>query len=241
MELDTGWAVRSASVADTPLDLADNFYFLAHDHVSGVPRLHARAVELGLAGCLLAELLLSGWATVDDGLLSAVDCRPAAPVDVGASRGRPEQAGLVRGVWDQVVREPWRHPLRTWLTVVGQDASRQVAGRLADGGHLRVGRSRRFRGGRGEPTNWNTAGWPAARLRGWLEHRQPFPVRDVVLLALAEATGLRTVVSADLDQRARDYHEWLLNNLAHQLPHIAELAGHTAAAVGAAVLVRGTK
>src|SRR5262245_13268861 len=93
-----------------PLDVADDMYLIAHDSVSGGARLHAAAVDLGLAAGLLAELLLAGWATMDAGLLTAVDVRPAAPANLATRAPAPEAMPLTRQVWDQVFREPWRHP-----------------------------------------------------------------------------------------------------------------------------------
>src|SRR5260370_30137441 len=53
--------------------LADDLYLMAHDDVSGRPFLQPRAVGLGLAGGLLAELMLldkiglwHGWVVVTD-------------------------------------------------------------------------------------------------------------------------------------------------------------------------------
>ena len=40
--------------------LADDLYLLAHHEITGKPHLQPRAVGLGLAGALLAELMLSG-------------------------------------------------------------------------------------------------------------------------------------------------------------------------------------
>jgi hypothetical protein len=242
MERHTVQGTRSASAVlgeTNHMDLADDFYFLAHDNVSGAPRLHDRAVATGLAGGLLAELLLSGWATVEEGVLTAVDCRPKAPADLDERHERSEEPTLVRAVWGNVVREPWRYPLRTWLTVLGADAVPRVVERLAGSGYLKVNRSRRAGGGHAEPTDWNVAGWPVARLRGLLQRGQQFSWQDVVLLALVDATGLHHFVLADLSEPARDYHTGLLRNLMESYPKFAELAAHTEAAVAASVLVRG--
>lgn len=67
----------SAVLDDGPRELADDFWFLCHDNVSGALRLHVRTRDYGLAACLLSELLLCGVAVV-----TAVDKRPAAPADL---------------------------------------------------------------------------------------------------------------------------------------------------------------
>jgi hypothetical protein len=48
---------------------------------------------------------------------------------------------LARAVWNQVFQEPWRHPLRTRLTVLAPDAQLRVVDRLAAAGHLALSRS----------------------------------------------------------------------------------------------------
>ena len=40
--------------------LADDLYLMAHHEITGKPHLQPRAVGLGLAGALLAELMLVG-------------------------------------------------------------------------------------------------------------------------------------------------------------------------------------
>jgi hypothetical protein len=46
---------------------ADDLYVLAHHDVTGRPFLQARALGIGLAGALLAELVLAGAIRVPDG------------------------------------------------------------------------------------------------------------------------------------------------------------------------------
>jgi hypothetical protein len=234
-----GTRSTSAVLGETnQMDLADDFYFLAHNSVSGAPRLHERTLATGLAGSLLAELLLSGWATLNEGFLTAIDCRPKAPADLDRRAGRPEEPTLAQAILNKVVREPWRYPTRTWLTVLGVDAVPRVVERLAGSGHLKVNRSRRLGGGHAEPTDWNVAGWPAARLRDLLQRGRQFSWQDVMLLAFGDATGLHHFVLADLSESARDYHAQLLRNLMESYPAFAELAVHTEAAVAASVLIR---
>jgi hypothetical protein len=53
--------------------LADDLYLMAHNDVSGRPYLQPRALGLGLAGALLAELVLAG--RVDAGPQDLIDRR----------------------------------------------------------------------------------------------------------------------------------------------------------------------
>ena len=41
--------------------VADDLWLLGHDDRSGKPQLQPRALGIGLAGALLAELMLAGW------------------------------------------------------------------------------------------------------------------------------------------------------------------------------------
>ena len=51
------------------MQLADDFWRLAHHDVSGKPRLNGRAAGLGLAAALLGELMWAGKITARDGRL----------------------------------------------------------------------------------------------------------------------------------------------------------------------------
>ena len=166
--------------------------------------------------------------------MAAVDQRPAAPDDLTA---QPPTPTLADSIWARIVAEPWRHPIRTWLTVLGTDADQQVTDRLAAAGQLHVQRT--WRGIRAEPTSWNTAGIPATRLRTSLERAHQLSTQDLILLALVEATGLSTPVFDGVQPQVRDYHLRLLDHINHQYPAVADLAGHTKTAIAAAALLRG--
>ena len=97
--------------------LADDIYLLAHHEVSGRPSLQPRAIGLGLAGGLLAELVLAGAIGLASEGFAATD------------RVRPEN-GLTRAVQLQMLRERQRHCVRDWLTFLPQAAAADVARRL---------------------------------------------------------------------------------------------------------------
>ena len=65
------WPARPVpALAGTGL-LADDLYLIAHHERTGRPLLAPRAVGLGLAGALLAELVLAGAVTVDAGTVAS--------------------------------------------------------------------------------------------------------------------------------------------------------------------------
>jgi hypothetical protein len=204
------------------LELADDVYFLVYDGVRGKARLHARAVNFGLASGLIAELVLSGWATVDGGVLTAVDVRPCSPENVRTAQPPP-----VHPLWRALVAEPWRLPMRAWLDAFGAQAHEVVTERLFAGGHLR--------GRRPVAVNMNTAGWPVARLRGALGRCCLERWQDVVLLALAEAIGVGSLLLDDLEPSALAYAQHAVAELV-RYPCFAVLVSQTAASVGGAVL-----
>ncbi len=117
--------------------LADDVYLLAHHEVSGRPFLQPRAIGLGLAGALLAELAMIGAVRVaGDGCGATGRVRP--------------QDGLMRAVQLRMLGERQRHGARDWLTFLAQDAAGDVARRLAGSGYLVLAESRR---------PWGTARW----------------------------------------------------------------------------------
>jgi hypothetical protein len=60
--------------------LADDLYLMAHHEVTGKPYLQPRAAGLGLAGALLAELMLSGTLCLWRGGVAVAD-RPRPGMD----------------------------------------------------------------------------------------------------------------------------------------------------------------
>lgn len=65
--------------------LADDLYLLAHNEVTGRPHLQPRAAGMGLAGALLAELILSGTICLQSGR-------------IGLAGGTPPGGWLARAV-----------------------------------------------------------------------------------------------------------------------------------------------
>jgi hypothetical protein len=162
-------------VLQQPRLLADDFYLIAHDDVTGRPRQPGRTVGLGLAGALLAELVLAGRVTVHDELVVVVNRQP--PADA-----------LTHTVLDQLAGERQRQTVRTWLAFLGQQTAERVAGRLERDGLVQREESRRLLKTevRWRPVDISLAAWPGMRLRMLLERLQPMELSDVVLAGLVE-------------------------------------------------------
>ncbi|MCE7007134.1 GPP34 family phosphoprotein [Kibdelosporangium philippinense] len=229
----TGRAPNSAS-----LRLADEFFLVAHNHDADtiVPRLHDTGIELGLAGALLAELVLDRRLEVADGRVIVFD--PSPPNDQLA-------ASMLR----DIVTEP-PHSVRVWLEYLSQDARDKVGSRLHVAGHLAQVRLRKWWGGPAmqyRAVNAEQALIPEVRLHDLLARPHPGLevtrismdhklMQDVTLAALAHSTGL---LSALLWYHGPHRARSQLDEMRRALPApLLELAKQTEAAVGDAVLGR---
>ncbi|MGI5147226.1 GOLPH3/VPS74 family protein [Plantactinospora sp. CA-294935] len=209
------------------MQLADDFWRLAHDDVSGKSRLNGRAAGLGLAAALLAELAWAGKINASDGRLWVVNKAP--PADV-----------LGHTVLEQLVAQPQHTTVRIWLDFLAHDAVDQVAQRLWRAGHVRRKESRRLlrpNGVRWVPVDWNQAHWPAARLSLQLRDQAPMSQADAFLAGLAAATGLDEDLLLDAPTASRGYLRHLIATTA---PPLRELLTQAQAAVGESVLAYRT-
>jgi|SRR5947207_5900934 len=209
-----------------PWPVASGFYMLAHDDLTGRPRLHRRAVGLGLAAGLLAELLYLNRIMIGQGEVRVVDRTP--PADV-----------LAHLVLAQLIAEPQHVRVRTWLDYLAVEAGDQVAGRLVLTGYLRKEVSRRmFRSATVYvPVDMNRFALALARLSTMLRRLEPMGYVDTCLAGLSVATGLDTLV---LDGASRETWRHLRSVADRIWPPLHELLAHTAAAVGGSVLSHRT-
>ena len=201
--------------------LADEFFLLAHDDMSGKPRLHPRVAGIGLASALLGELILFGRIRIHGGDLVVLERRPV-------------DDGLTNRVFVTIAgRHP--QPLSTWLAMLAETAHDDVAARLAaDGVVSRVSSRWPGRGDRWVPADMSTAAWPAARLRMVLTHDEAPSVPDVALAGLALSCGLASYLLWDTGPQVRDHLDRLLSDLGP----VRDLLARAAAAVGNAVMSR---
>jgi Golgi phosphoprotein 3 (GPP34) len=158
--------------------LADDLYLIAHDDVTGRLRLQPLGAGLGLAGALLAELLLAGLIAVRPGTVTA------AP-------GPQPGDQLARRVLAQVTAERGRHGLGDWLRYLSGTAAADVAGRLGRAGYLSQVPARwPRRSTRWVPADRDCAFAAIARGRAALDPARPAEAARVVLAGLAGACGL---------------------------------------------------
>ncbi|MDX6391026.1 MAG: hypothetical protein QOJ73_2089 [Streptosporangiaceae bacterium] len=202
--------------------LADDLYLMAHHEVSGKPHVQPRVLGLGLAGGLLAELLLLGSiGLVPHGVLAVADHTP------------PED-GLARSVLGLVLSEQERHAVQRWLLFLARTAAADVAGRLEESGYLtRTAARRPWRAERWVPVDADCAFAPLVRVKSVLSSSQPVTVQSAVLGGLAAACGLGHQLSLYLPPRARRRLDEAVGQLD---PGLRDLITQTRAAVDSAVL-----
>jgi Golgi phosphoprotein 3 (GPP34) len=204
--------------------IADDLYLMAHHERTGKPLLQPRPLGLGLAGGLLAELVLGDsiglWS---DGAVLAGRTWPGDD--------------LARRVRNQIAAEPGPRPLPEWLAYLARTAAPDVAARLECAGYLtRVRDWVPGRPGRLIPADPDWAFGPLLRVRSALDPTRPFEPREAVLAGLAVACGLRY----RLDQYAAPVGRSLEEATGYLGLDLRELIAQTQAAVDSALLSHRT-
>jgi hypothetical protein len=159
--------------------LADDFFLVAHDDRDGRSRLSQRAVELGLAGAMLGELVLEQRILVEGPRLRVINRDP--PSDP-----------LAHTNLATMVAELQHREVRTWLLFLGQTAVEAVGQRLARVGLVEQTQVRRLLRSetRWLPTDINLPAGRVVRLRRLISGVEQMRVADTTLAGLADATGL---------------------------------------------------
>ncbi len=218
-----GGSAMTARLAGTGR-LADDLYLMAHDENTGRPQLQPRALGMGLAGALLAELMLAGRVDLTEAAVFVTDRTP--PAD-----------RLLRYIHDQILSEGERHPPRDWLQFLARTSAEDVARRLGEAGYLSLLTSRvPWRGDRWVPVDADCAFAPFTRVRATLDRTQPLTLPGATLTGLAAACGLSTRLlnyAPANSRRPEDAVEQLW-------PGLRELITQTRVAVDSAVLAHRT-
>lgn len=211
---------QDAGLSGTGL-VADDLYLLAHNDRTGKPLLPPRPLGTGLAGALLAEVLLSGYI----GLRS----------DTAVMIGRDVSPAMVYGnvLLKQIAEEPGPLPVRAWLRFLARTAVRDVAARLEQAGYLTRVRSRiPGRPGRMVPVDPDWAFSPMVRARSALDRtREPTSYAGALAgLAVACGLGFRLYQYHSQADRSTD------DAVAHLAPDLRQLIAQIQITVHAAVL-----
>jgi len=205
--------------------VADDLYLMAHDDRTGKPLLPPRPLGTGLAGALLAELMLA----------RCIGLRSDTAVVIGQDVPRAAVAGHV--LLKQIADEPSPLPVRTWLGFLSQTAARDVALRLEQAGYLTRVRSRvPGRPGRMVPVNPDWAFAPMLRVRSALDLTRVVTPHAAALTGLAVACGL----GFRLDQYQTQAGRSTENAVACLAPDLQQLIAQTQITVSSAVLSHRT-
>ncbi len=167
------------SRSSEPIAIADDFYLMALDERSGRPRLHNRAMGLGLAAALLCELVMAEHLTVkSDRLIALVN-----PVHVAD----PIHARML----DHVNAEP-DHEVPVWLSFFAQSAPDAVAERLVARGMLTVEMARGLIRSKPVyvPVDMVQVSWRGLRIEQVIARGDAPEPSERALVGLACATGL---------------------------------------------------
>lgn len=205
--------------------LADDLYLLAHHEVTGRPHLQPRAAGLGLAGALLAELMLSGTIGLQSGWIVLAG-------------GSPPGDGLARAVLGLLAGEPEQCAVRDWLLFLARTSAADVALRLEQSGYLaRVSSRRPWLGQRWVPVDSNCAFAPVSRVQSALAPSRHPSVQNMTLAGLAAACGLGHYLALYLPPKT---HRRLRDAAGQLHPGLRDLIAQTQAAVDSALLSHRT-
>jgi hypothetical protein len=167
---------------DDQIPLADDLFLIALDERSGRSRLNAVALNLGLAGALLGELMLSGHIGLHESRFEVV---PAMPPLTDAVLQR-----MIRHLRD----EP-QHPVSIWLSFFAQTAADDVAERVVRRGLLKTELRGLLRAKPSYvPTDPASLAWRTFRVAQIIRRRDVQTWADLVLIGLILATGLDDAV-----------------------------------------------
>jgi Golgi phosphoprotein 3 (GPP34) len=210
---------------DAPLSLADDFYLIGLDGRTTRPRLHTKALGLGVAAALLAELVLANHIRVTNGR-----------IEVAYRHYAPE----VREHGDmlaQINAEP-QHQLPVWLSYFAQTATDVVQARLVAHGFMRIESRGVLRAKQAYvPVDPMAVEWRSLRIARVIAKRDVRTWEDLTIIALIVATGLTEAVLWNAGPDDRDSLLAILPYL-NQEPSLHALVTQVETLIAAAVLAQ---
>ncbi len=187
------------------LPLADELFLVGHDQYSGKAQIDDRALDTGLAGAVLGEMVLAGRLGVDrDTMIAVRDQRPYGD--------RVTDAALA-----EVLKQDQPHSARSWVEYLRDHVRTMVASRLVSRGLVRQQLSRQRRFPAVDPV---VAAAPQARLRFMLYRPGKADQQTAVLGVLTLATGLDFVVGGGSGRQTRRELSLLHSSISPDLRHL---------------------
>jgi Golgi phosphoprotein 3 (GPP34) len=206
--------------------VADDLYLLGHEEGSGKPLLQPSALGTGLAGALLAELLLVSWIALRQQDFAVVITRDA-----------PHDAVRQNPLFKRIADTPEPRPVRSWLRVLAHGATRDVAVRLEEAGYLEHVRGRVPWGeGRWVPVNPDWAFAPVLRARATLDPTRPLTAYSTTLAGLTVACGLGFRLGDELGDDQTSASRPVKDAVARLGPGLQVVINQTEAAIESAVM-----
>jgi len=210
---------------DTPFSLADDFYLIGLDGRSNRPRLHAKAMALGVAAALLAELVLADHIRVNNGRL-----------EVASAHHLPEAREHAYMV-GHIIAEP-EHPLSVWLTYFAQTSVDIVLERLVARRFMHVESRGVLRSKQTHvPVDSMAVEWRTLRIGRVIARRDVRTWEDLTIIGLIVATGLTDVIMWNAAAEDRDNLLAILRYLNDE-PSLHALITQVETLIAAAVLAQ---
>ncbi len=163
---------------DTPFSLADDFYLIGLDGRTNRPRLHAKAMGLGVAAALMAELVLNNYIQIHQNRILV------------ASRHYAPEAREHADMLSAIIAEP-QHQLPVWLSYFAQTSVEIVQERLVAHRFLHVESRGVLRSKQTyvaeDPMSVE---WRSLRIARIISKRDIRTWEDLAIIGLIVATGL---------------------------------------------------
>ena len=210
---------------DVPFSLADDFYLIGLDGRTNRPRLHAKAMNLGVGAALLAELVLANYIRINNGRIE-VAYRHYAPE-------AREHADML----SRIIAEP-QHHLPVWISYFAQTATDVVQQRLVARRFMHVESRGMLRTKQSYvPVDPMAVEWRSLRIARVISRRDIRTWEDLTIIGLIVATGLAEAVMWDSQTDERDNLVSILHYLNDE-PSLHALITQVETLIAAAVLAQ---
>jgi hypothetical protein len=187
------------------VQLAEQFFLISHDEISGRPLVSIERVECGLVGAMFGELIIGGRLGIKDGFIVVLD---REPID----------GDLSDSLVNTVDRQATDHRVRTWARELAPDAYRIIAERLIASGILRRERGRKLFSHLGErypAVDLYDVARPRLMLNHVLHNREEIDLNHALLAALLSVVGVESIFGQGM---SRQTLRILVNSLINAMP-----------------------
>jgi hypothetical protein len=210
---------------DVPFSLADDFYLIGLDGRTNRPRLHAKAMGLGVAAALLAELVLANYIRITNSRIE-VAYRHYAPE-------AREHADML----SRIIAEP-QHHLPVWLAYFAQTSTDIVQERLVARRFMHIESRGVIRSKQSYvPVDPMAVEWRSLRIARVISRRDIRTWEDLTIIGLIVATGLTEPVMWNAAAEDRDNLVSILRYLNDE-PSLHALITQVEQLIAAAVLAQ---